>query len=332
MPYSRRMVQLTGGSSFTVTLPKSWAKSQGVKKRSTLLMQVMDDGGLAIYPEGLQPSPGLAEIAISPSPTVERDIVGAYLLGYSLIRIVSAMSLSEKEILDIKKTVRGLAGAEVVEEAPDRIEIQVMLDPEAVTPEKVLRRQHALVLGMVEDAVNSLVERNVSLARTVIQRDEDVDRHYFTLVRIIRSAIKDPQLARKMGQTNISLLDLRVAAKFLEDSGDQAASMARETTKQEEAGLGQEFRTAFLNMGKAIIEIGSSSIEALLSGDPESTQRALTGRRYFVRNGETFLRHLSKATPTSQLYVARCHDILDRICENFADIAELSATPVKSIR
>jgi len=322
---SKRLVQVTGGSSFSVTIPKGWARQQGVREGTMLIMRTMEDGGLIIYPEGRQPSRSFTEIVIESGPNVGRDIVGAYLYGYDTIQIRSRGSFNEEELAEVKKAVRGLAGAEIVEEAPNKIEVQVMLDPEAVTPEKVLRRQYALVLGMVDDAAKSLINKDPSLARTVVQRDEEVDRHYFTLVRVIRSAIREPELGRRMRQTPLTLLDLRVAAKFLEDSGDQAATMARETAKHDALQVKNELSEALSSLSDVILQIGSEPIEALLSHNSELTLHTLALRSEFLKRSGVFLRLVSQATPPMQLYLLRAFACLDRICENFADIAELGA-------
>jgi phosphate uptake regulator len=77
-----------------------------------------------------------------------------------------------------------------------------------------------LVQGMVDDAVKAFLDRNSGLGRMVVQRDEEVDRLYFTFSPgFIRSALIDPLLAKKLNTTPLTLLDFRVAAKFIEDAG-----------------------------------------------------------------------------------------------------------------
>jgi phosphate uptake regulator len=45
--------------------------------------------------------------------------------------------------------------------------------------------------------------------------DEEIDRHYFTLVRAIRAYARSGRLP------TVRLLDLRLVAKFVEDIGDR---------------------------------------------------------------------------------------------------------------
>ncbi|HIQ29245.1 MAG TPA: phosphate uptake regulator PhoU [Candidatus Caldiarchaeum subterraneum] len=321
----KRQVQLTGGSSFTVTLPKNWAKQQGVREGTTLVMRVMEDGGLAIYPEGREPKREFKEITIKTGPHVDRDVVGSYLYGYDLIRILSFRGFTEEEISSIKRSVRRLAGAEIVEEKPNVIEVQVMLDPEAVTPEKVLRRQYALVQGMVDDVTGAVLKNDISLGRAVIQRDEEVDRHYFTLVRVIRSAVRDPDISRRLNLTPLNLLDIRVAAKFLEDSGDQAASIARGLSTYETGGIGEGIMQQFSELAGIIVRMGSKPIDALLDEKPELTLDTLSLRTEFIKKGEAFKQLLLQAPAKQQVVLMHYYACLDRICENLADISELGS-------
>ncbi len=290
-----------------------------------MIMRPLDDGGLVIYPEGREPKREFKTITIEASPHTDRDIVGSYLYGYDVIRIHSSRGFVEDEITLIKKSIRRLAGAEIVEEKPNVIEVQIMLDPEAVTPEKVLRRQYALVQGMVDDVTRAILSGDISLGRAIIQRDEEVDRHYFTLVRVIRSAVRDPDIGRRLRQTPLNLLDLRVAAKFLEDSGDQAASIARGLSTYEAANIGDKIMRQLSELAGIILKMGNKPIDALLDDKPELTLDTLSLRNEFIKKGETFKRLLSHAPAQQQVMLMHYYACLDRICENLADISELGS-------
>jgi phosphate uptake regulator len=318
---SRRVVQSTGGSSYAITLPKPWAEAHGIRRGTVLLVRSVDDGGLLIYPETVESIREPTHVEFLAGPGVGRDIVGAYLYGYDLIRVVAAQQFSEQELGEVKKWVRALAGAEIVDETPSKIEIQIMLDPEAVAPEKVVRRQGALVLGMVEDAVKALVEGDVSLGRSVNQRDEEVDRHYFTLVRVLRTAAHDASLARRLRLSPLLLIDLRMAAKFLEDAGDHAAQIGREMTRGYSNHMDKELKGDFLHLSQLILGMGLSPLEALLGGHSEMVYKSLEARNEFIRYGENMVRRL--AGQGGHIHLFKAYYALDRICEDLSDIAEL---------
>ena len=58
------------------------------------------------------------------------------------------------------------------------------------------------------------------------QRDDEVDRQYFLIVRLMRSAMMDKKLATSLNLSNIDLLDYRIAANHMESAGDNISTLA----------------------------------------------------------------------------------------------------------
>ena len=49
-----RRIQITGGSSYMITLPKEWAESSGLKKNDPVTLMPQADGSLAIFPNNIK--------------------------------------------------------------------------------------------------------------------------------------------------------------------------------------------------------------------------------------------------------------------------------------
>ncbi|MGO8806642.1 MAG: PhoU domain-containing protein [Candidatus Bathyarchaeia archaeon] len=96
----------------------------------------------------------------------------------------------------------------------------------STSPEKILQRNYAIVAGMIRDAANSFVYGDVELAKNVIARDDESNRLYFLLVRILRTIIQNPRLNEKLGITPIECLDYRLAASLIEGIGDACVQVA----------------------------------------------------------------------------------------------------------
>lgn len=320
----RRAVQLTGGSSFTVTLPKEWVERMGLSKGSQVIISPAEDGGLYIYPDKpFSRRPSLVEIMLTED--LSQLLVGAYLYGYDTIKIVSKTPITDTWLEMIRRVVRGLAGAEIVDESDESVEVQIVLNEETVAPEKLLRRQYNLVMGMVEYAVNAVLMDDSSLARVAVTRDEEVDRLYFTLVRVLRSALVDPALAKRLNTSPLNLLDLRVAAKFIEDAGDQAAEMAKEKLRNKKP-MSDDVKQEFRNIAKIVLSTGFDPIDAFFSHEITLVNKVTGLRSEFMKRSEEFLRRVSGRGDTASLYKLHFH--LARVCEDLADVAELSL-PIK---
>ena len=109
---------------------------------------------------------------------------------------------------------------EIVEEDSSRIRVQFLLDASAVSPDKILKRISSIAVGMFNDILTSLVSGDLTNLRTLHNRDLEVNRQYFLLVRLIRSVVVAARPAHAFNLENIDILDYRLAASLLERAGD----------------------------------------------------------------------------------------------------------------
>jgi len=224
-----RRVQEVGKGTLIVSLPKAWAKRYGVQKGSILAVRETAKGQLVLEPfTGREEEPASTTIRCDGKrrEEVEWGIIGAYLLGYDTIELVARARLSSEVKSAIREAVRSLAGLEIVDEDLRRVVINCLVDPSAVAPRTLLARKNAITIGMHTDAVAALTMGDKGLAEMVMDRDEEVDRLYFLLVRLLRTAIRDLKLAEKFELTPIDCLDFRMAAKLIESIGDHAVDVA----------------------------------------------------------------------------------------------------------
>ena len=84
---------------------------------------------------------------------------------------------------------------EIIEEDAYHINMQFLLDATTLNPQKILKRMSSIALGMYDDATNGLTSDDKSNLQTISNRDVEVNRQYFLLVRLIRSTLVDRRLA-----------------------------------------------------------------------------------------------------------------------------------------
>lgn len=232
-----RRLQQMGGATLLVSIPKDWARSTSLKKGSVVSLEESSDGGLLLYPvreqENERPE---KEIEIT-NPSrfgagkVPSEITAAYLLGYDLIRIRGEHRISPKDRESIIAAIKRLIGLEIVEEDAKTITSQFLVDNAAVEPSKIFKRINAIVRAMVSDSLRHLTSEDSAPFQSIAQRDDEVDRLHFLLVRLIRSSVRDRRAAGKFGLTAIDCLDYRVAANSLETAGDYAVELSNSVSK-----------------------------------------------------------------------------------------------------
>jgi phosphate uptake regulator len=227
--YARRLQQI--GSSILVSLPSLWIKSNNLKKGSIVPVHINRDNSISIFASEDDTADKIKELTI-PYPSVSMDVLvnqvyGGYLLGYDMIRIKASLQISFEDADRIKKAMRKLVGLEIVDEDGFHISAQFLLDADTLDAEKILRRMSAIVAGMYRDILEAIrLKQNSSIRKVISGRDDEVDRQYFLLVRLIRSAMMDQKLAGKLNLSNIDILDYRIAANLLESAGDYIVDLA----------------------------------------------------------------------------------------------------------
>jgi phosphate uptake regulator len=225
--YARRLQKI--GSSMLISLPSEWVKNNNLKKGNMVMIEVNRNNSISLYPSDVD-AEDVKEVNI-PHPQQSMDsltnqIYGAYLLGYDIIRIKgkSQISFDDREL--IKLAMRKVVGLEIVDENGSNIISQFLLDANTLDAEKILRRMSSIVAGMYKDTLIGIQKKENGSKKSIVSRDDEVDRQYFLLVRLIRSAMMDQKLASKLNLSNIDILDYRIAANHLESAGDYITDFA----------------------------------------------------------------------------------------------------------
>jgi len=261
-----RRVQRTSGGTFFVCLPKDWATRIGISRSSLVSLSETSDGRLVIDAKySAERAPQV--VVIRPTPLLDREVVGKYLLGYDIIRVEAKNRMSPDDRGRIKLASSKLIGLEIVEEDYSKIVLQCLLEPSAYPPEKILQREHSIAAGMHRDAVTALVEGDVHLAKNVIARDNEVNRLYFLLVRILRTVIQNPGLSERLGILPIDCLDYRLTASLVEAIGDQSVQVAELAVKLESAKVAKELAQLLLKLHRVAFEAHENALRALFTRD-----------------------------------------------------------------
>jgi phosphate uptake regulator len=223
-----RKIQRTPTGTFFVCLPRSWAKRMDIKKGEVITLHETTDGKILIDPNHeINKLP--KNTTLNAGPYLSREIIGRYLLGFDIITIEAKENITIGARNNIKNAVSSLIGLEIFEETYSKIVLQCLLQPSGFPPERILRRIYDIIAGMNRDAVTSFIHGDLQLANSVVARDDDSNRLYFLLVRILRTIIQNPILSEKLGISPIDCLDYRLAASLIETIGDLSVKTALKT-------------------------------------------------------------------------------------------------------
>ncbi len=226
-----RRVQMTGGSSLVVTLPKEWTTAMRIKKNDPVRIATQPDGTLLITSrladDQVQRTRELDVSSCTNPAFLFRSLIGCYIAGYSVVTVLSKTRLPPFARTVVRDFTQMTIGQEVTEESETAIRIKDLLNPSELPFANTLKRMFVIVKSMHEDAITAVVEQDAGLAGEVIEEDRDVDRLQWLIARQTNMVMKDTDLSRKMGATPGEASSFAAVSRILERIGDHAVRIAK---------------------------------------------------------------------------------------------------------
>ena len=303
-----------------VSLPKEWIDANNLDKTNQVEIET-NQNNLSIRTQ-LSKRPS-KEIEISyPLPKGESivpTITGAYLLGFDIIRIVSKSPISFTDRESVRGSMRRLVGMEIIDEDATNISVQFLLDETSVNPQNILKRMNSIALGMFSDVVSSLETGDKSNLETIANRDAEINRQYFLLVRLIRSTIMDTRLAGIYNLENIDILDYRIAANTLEIAGDTVVELSKSLIK---SNLSKTELKKLHGFASDIEEIQTKSIDSFISNDRSLAINAIT----LQRNNFSKISKIRSSLESKKQISLTLFDLIymfEKILQSWSDITDL---------
>ena len=317
-----RKIQQTPTGTFFVCLPREWAHKKGLKKGTLVCLEITSNGELLVDAE-YNADPPVMTTSLSVGPYLGREIIGSYLLGYDNIDIEAKDRIDSNVRNLVKSTANSLAGLMIVEETPSKISLQTLGQQPSSLPEKLLQRNYAITAGMLRDAANSFINGDIELAKNVVERDEESNKFYFLLVRILRTIIQNPRLSEKLKITPIECLDYRLAASLIEGIGDSCVQVAEKTVALKGVNLTGELQKLIAALQMICYATHEQALKAFLTRNIALAEN-VRNMREKIDPIYTNIEFAAKASPKDLMAeVLAVAAFLRQIYERSVDLADL---------
>lgn len=262
-----RKVQLTGGSSYVISLPKAWVNSVSVKKNDSLGLIVQPDNTLLITTkisgEQVEITKEFNVENINEPMFLFRCLIGAYIVGYDNIKLISIKKMPPFARTIVRKFTQMTIGQEVVEETDSEIIIKDLLDPLEMPFHSTIRRMYVIAKSMLVDAIENLKNFDKILADDIISRDNDVDRLHWLISRQCSILLRNVNLAEKLDMTPGIAVNYFLISKFIERIGDHAVSIIKNIQNLEELKIDKKIIEEIDKSAELSLKIFDKSIESL---------------------------------------------------------------------
>jgi phosphate uptake regulator len=272
-----RRVQVTGGASFVVTLPKEWAEAQTIKKNDPVGMTVQPDGTLLISKnttdEIIQQIKEIDCNTISDPAFLFRLLIGTYIMGFTMIRLTSKPGFPPFVRSVVRDFSQMTIGQEVVEETETLIVIKDLLNPSEMPFDNTIKRMFVIVKNMHKDAISALETQNKILAEDVIKRDIDADRLNWLIARQANMIMLHASLSRKMGISPDMAMHYYLISRIIERVGDHAVRIAVRSSPIMDTPLDKKTLAVIKKASTMSLEIFDRSIVSFFNMDLKEANR-----------------------------------------------------------
>jgi phosphate uptake regulator len=247
----RKLVK-AGQSSHTVSLPKEWIRKNKLKKGDTLFISEKSDSEIIVSPKLKQDKKLQKEITIDVDGknigSIQREITSAYVNNYSKIH------LTGKSVEDKSKALRNVlhhfVALEVDGQTGSKISAQDLLNLKEISIEKTIRRMDMTLRSIMQDSIKFVGNKNIK--ESIEQRDNDVNRLYFLLFRMLKSALNDQKIASNFRITNNEILSTWYLTVNIENIADNAKTINILADKINDNEL---LKSAYRDIEKAYLDV-----------------------------------------------------------------------------
>lgn len=259
-----RKVQVTGGSTYTVSLPKTWATNNEVSAGSEIEFHLEDESLLLSPRSDETTAEGTLDVTDLSGSELTRAVVMMYVNGFDVITLETT-NVDAAQRRTIRKATQEMAGLEVIEETSERVSLQDLLDSSQLSIHDAITRMRLVSLTMLLDAVDALCAGDADLAADVIERDDDVDRLWYMAARVFRSALRNPDGATDIDLSREKCFDYRSSARQLERVADHATKIAKIASEVED--VSDEVAEALISLHDSVEAVIETAMDALLADD-----------------------------------------------------------------
>ena len=323
-----RKLQLVGGSTYVLSLPKKWIDELNLKTGDPVSIVKNVNRSLSILPTGTSQSPKISKSKTiisqkEPVESIQRKVIAMYLAGYQMIEIQSKGGRIQ---LEHKQTIRDLVrrnmiGTEIVESSPESITIQILTSLPELSISDALKRMFLLTITMHRQAIDALKEMDTELGEEITHLDDEVDRFSLYILRNLTLAVEHERILRDIGLKKPSdCISYRIVVKSIERVADHAVSIASRV-KFLKSTLEPALLQKVTKLSEESLKVFEDSIAALNKRDYALADIVASNARRIAVKEKEFTDSLEESKKYTSVIKFVLEDIR-RTAEYSSDIAE----------
>lgn len=323
-----RRIQKTGGSTYIVSLPKSWVTDRGLKAGDVLQFTPRSDGSLTVYAEGgLRSGATKRRVEVTndiPEEHLFRLLVAEYIAGAPLLEIHTPTRMNARTRDVVRNFAQRMIGPEILEETADSVILQDVIGPNPLPIPSVIRRMHQMVRAMQVDAMAAFRGQDPAIARDVVERDWEVDRLHWFVGKQVTTAFRDARALTTIGLTLPECTTYLQASRVLERIADHAVRIATTVEISGREKLPEDLVKELERLSAAAASGLNEALEALDHKDVERANAVLDEIAGMPKQREKILHQISSKRGRLAVALAYVLESIERSALYASDLAEIA--------
>jgi len=324
-----RRIQLSGGSTYLLSLPKKWIDELKIKVGDNVAIVKNSNESLSIYPrEKSDDRKNTAVVQSSQKDSgdaIKRKIIAMYLAGYTTIRVkTKGMKIPADHSKNIRSLVRSsMIGTEIIESSSDAITIQVLTRLPELSFETSLNRMFLMSKNMVKESIEALKEKDLDHANEVVNMDDEVDRFSLYIRRNLVLAVGNHRILKEMGlRAPSDCLGYRTVTNRIERVADHASLIAKRV-KFVEGKIDSKIFEKLEKLSEKSLKVFEESITAVQQHDFEKAELVAERVSNVIDEEKKIMNGIKDSFKNSTTIRFVLED-LRRVAEYSTDIAEVA--------
>ena len=325
-----RRIQLSGGSTYIISLPKNWIEELKIKVGESVTIVKNLNQSLTLFSRDPNNDEKEVDAVIYPKQkdsgdSIKRKIIAAYLAGYKTIQIkTKGLKISAEHSRSVRELVRSsMIGTEIVESSSEVITIQILTRLPELSFETALTRMYLMARNMIKESIETLEEVDIAHANEVVNMDDEVDRFGLYMRRNLVLAVGNQNILQDMGLKKPSdCLEYRTIISKIERIADHASLIAKRVKFIEES-IDPKITSKIKKLSEKSLEVFEESIDAVQNHDFQKGENVAQKVVSVIEEEKEIMSKIRETEKNASVIRFVLED-LRRIAEYSGDIAEVA--------
>lgn len=320
-----RKVQLIGGSTYTISLPKRWADEHGIEAGRELYLQPNGDASLVVRvapPQATESETAHVTVDDHTENNLRRTVQALYAVGLDEFTLTARGTFSATQRRTITGVTTNLIGLEVLEETDTNVVFRNLLQNDHNSVRQSVLQLEYVTVWMHRNAVTALANADTDRAERIIERDDEADRLFGLINRHFQRALDSMQEIEQLGVDRPTMFEYYTTARQLERVADHAERIAEIALRLEEPSA-IDATDDLVSVAHQSREIVVDAASVLLGdGSVEQAYTAFTARDQLLDTVDDLDRALHDSRAADTYLLALVLDSVRRTAEYGGNIAE----------